>query len=427
MRRGTLGSPPRIARRLIASILWVPLVAVPVVAVAVIATPVAALSAQQSPSLPPSARAAAERIRQEQAELERLRQERVTLEQRMRSLQSSARDVSAERQNLERQASATSRVVRSLDQQLGSLMFEVDGVNASLVRTHDELAIKRATLRRRVNDIYKRGPLYSLEALLSAESFGALVARYKYLSLVARRDHALLARVETLSAQITAQRSLLVRLQGDMEANRREKADEEARLRRLELQRGRSLAQIEERSRTAQARLTQVLRDEQRLSSVIAALEESRRRAETRAGSAPTTSSLTTADLGRLDWPVEGTIVYRFGRIVSPNNTSITWNGMGIGAALGTPVRAVAEGEVVFAEPAGTYGNTIIVQHGGGAYSMYASLQEMRVARGTRIPKGTVVGTVGQADPDMPPRLHFEIRPQGGRAVDPLEWLRRQR
>ena len=385
------------------------------------------LSAQQRPALPPSAQEAAARLRQEQAELQRLRQERQGLEERMRILQNNARDVSAERQNLERQAVATSRLVRSLDQQLGSLLTEVNGVNSSLVQTQDELAIKRATLRRRVNDIYKRGPLYTLEALLSAESFGALVARYKYLSLVARRDRAILARVETLSGQITAQRFLLMRLQGDMESNRQQKAEEEARLRRLELQRGRSLAQIEAQARSAQARLTQVVRDEQRLTSVIAALEDARRRAEARTGATAPIGSITTSDLGRLDWPVEGTIVYRFGRVMNPNNTSITWNGMGIGAAMGTLVRVIADGEVVYAEPAGTYGNTIIVQHGGGAYSTYSSLQEIRAPRGTRVTKGQVIGTVGQADPDMPPHLHFEIRPSGLRAVDPLDWLRRQR
>jgi septal ring factor EnvC (AmiA/AmiB activator) len=391
-----------------------------------------ALVAQQRPTtpLPPSAAQAAERLRQEQAELERLRNERQQLEARMRSLQSSARDVSAERQNLERQATATSRVVRSLDQQLGSLLGEVQGVNASLVRTQDELAIKRATLRRRVNEIYKRGPLYSLEALLSAESFGSLVARYKYLSLVARRDRAILARVETLSGQITAQRFLLVRLQSDMELNRRQKADEEARLRRLELQRGRTLADLEAQSRRAQDRLTQIVRDEQRIASVISALEESRRRAElaaARSGAAPRAATLSTADIGRLDWPVEGEIVYRFGRVVSANNTSIKRDGIGIGAAIGTPVKAVADGDVMYAEPSGTYGNLVIIQHGGGNYSLYASLQEIRTPRGTRVTKGQVIGTVGQADPDNPPLLHFEIRPQGRQAVDPLDWLRQQR
>jgi murein hydrolase activator len=368
-----------------------------------VATP---LAAQQRQPLPPSAAQAAERIRREQLELERLRQERATLEARMRQYQSSARNLTQERQNLDRQAEATARMVRSLDDQLGTLYEEVNTVNASVVRTQDELAIKQATLTRRVQDIYKRGPLFALEAMLSAESFGSLVARYKYLHLAAKRDRALVQRVQTLSEQVTAQRFLLVRLQNDVEANRREKAEEEARLRRLEIQRGRSLAQVEAQARQASQRLQQIARDEARLTSVIAALEESRRRAEAAAarsgGAAPAARGLSTADLGRLDWPVDGTVVYRFGRVVSPNpnRTDITWNGMGIGAPIGTAVKVIADGEVVFAEPAGTYGRMLIVQHGGGAYSIYASLAEFRVQKGAQVKKGDVIGTVGQADPD---------------------------
>jgi septal ring factor EnvC (AmiA/AmiB activator) len=399
-------------------------------AVALFAAAPSLAAQQRSDTLPPSAARAAERIRSEQAELERLRQERATLERRMRELQSSARNITAERQNLERQATATARVVRSLDDQLSSLFEEVSTVNSSLVRTQDELAVKKATLRRRVNEIYKRGPLYTLEALLSAESFGALVGRYKYLHLVAKRDRALLERVQSLNQQVTSQRFLLVRLQSDVESNRREKADEEARLRRLEMQRGRTLAQVQAQSRQAQQRLQQVVRDEQRLSNVIEALEASRRRAEAagaRSGAPAAVNSLTTADLGRLDWPVDGNIVYRFGRVMNANNTSITWRGIGIGAAMGSSVKAVADGEVVFAEPFGTYGNMLMLQHGGGAYSVYASLDAFRVRKGQRVKKGDVIGTVGQADPDMPPHLHFEIRPIGRGPVDPLDWLRRQR
>ena len=386
-----------------------------------------ALRAQARPVLPPSAQQAAARLREEQAQLERLRAERTALEQRMRRLQSSARDVSAERANLERQAAATSRVVRSLDQQLGSLVEEVENVNVSLARTQDELAVKRATLRFRVQEIYKRGPLYSVEAMLSAESFGSLVARYKYLHLIAKRDRALVKRVETLSNQITAQRFLLVRLRGDMETNRTVKAQEEARLRRLELQRGRTLAQIQAQAKQAEERLKQMQRDEERRAGIIAALEESRRRSESRPNAAPTTRTLTTADIGRLDWPVDGDIVYRFGRLVNPNSTSIRWNGVGIGAALGTAVKAVSTGEVALAEASGTYGLTVILQHGGGAYSIYSSLASVSVRKGAKVNKGDVIGTVGQSDPDLPPRLHFEMRPKDGVAVDPLEWLRRQR
>jgi septal ring factor EnvC (AmiA/AmiB activator) len=377
--------------------------------------------------LPPSAQQAAERLRQEQQELDRLRAERARAESEMRRLQSTVRDVSAERRNLERQAQQTSQVVRSLEQQLGSLISEVENVNEGLARSQDELAIKRATLKNRVQEIYKRGPLYTFEALLSAESFGALVARYKYLHLVARRDRALVTRVEALTGQIAAQRRLLERLRGNMEANKEQKAEEEARLRRLETARGRTLAGLQEQARQAQERLQQMLRDEQRMTALISALEESRRRSEARGGAPARAGTLTTSEIGRLDWPVDGNIIYRYGRLVNPNNTTIKWNGIGISAPIGTPVKAVAAGEVVFAEPNSTYGLMVLLHHGGGSYSSYSSLQKISVTKGARVAKGETIGTVGQSDPDLPPRLHFEIRANGGPTVDPLDWLRRQR
>jgi murein hydrolase activator len=175
-------------------------------------------------------------------------------------------------------------------------------------------------------------------------------------------------------------------------------------------------------------RLAQIEKAEARLTSVIASFEEARRRAEARPNApAPTTSTLRTSDLGRLDWPVEGQVLYRFGRVVNPNNTTTRWNGIGIGAPVGTPVRAISGGTVAVAEAIGTYGLTVIVQHGGGDYSVYGSLGRVDVKRGATVRKGQIIGTVGAADPDLDPHLHFEIRRARGVAVDPLEWLRGER
>ena len=54
--------------------------------------------------------------------------------------------------------------------------------------------------------------------------------------------------------------------------------------------------------------------------------------------------TITTADLGALNWPVDGRLLYQFGTGVGPNNTRIPWHGIGIAAPVGTPVRAVAGG-----------------------------------------------------------------------------------
>ncbi len=391
--------------------------AVWIAAIAVL-TALSPLSAQDTPDA---------RLRAQQQALERIRRERAELQRRMSELQGTVHDLSEEVSNLDRQADATARLVRSLDAQLSSITTEVGGATSRMVRAEDELAVKRAVLQRRLVDIYKRGPLYSGEVLLSAQSIGALVARYKYLHLLAQRDKALVKRVEELRNQIRGQRSLFLRLQTEVEQNRAAKAEEEQRLRSLEEQRARSLVDAQRQTQRAKSRLAQIVRDEARLGDVIAALEAARRRAESRSNApAPTASTLRTADLGKLDWPVDGEIIYRYGRVVNPNNTTVSWKGIGIAAPAGTIVKAVSSGEVVYTAPFSTYGLTVIVQHGGGDYSVYGSLQRVDVTRGMRIRKGQTIGTVGSTDPDLPAHLHFEMRPKG-RSVDPLEWLRGRR
>jgi septal ring factor EnvC (AmiA/AmiB activator) len=365
------------------------------------------------------------RLRADRAELDRIRAERTELEQRMAELRSSVHDLADEVANLDRQANATARAVRALDEQLVVINAQVQVATGKLVTAQDELVIKRAMLRHRLIDIYERGPLYSTEALLTAGSFGELVARYKYLHLLALRDQALVARVEVLGKQVARERRVLVSLQSSLAENRAEKADEEDRLRTLESQRERSLGQAERTQAATAARLRQIDLAESRLGSVINALEDARRRAAARPNApAPSASTLTTRDLGRLDWPVDGTILYRFGRVINSNNTTTRWNGIGIGAPLGTSVHAVESGTVVVAEPIGTYGLTIIIQHGGGDYSVYGSLSKASVKKGATVDRGDVIGSVGRTDPDLPAHLHFEIRRDQGRAVDPLEWLR---
>jgi septal ring factor EnvC (AmiA/AmiB activator) len=374
------------------------------------------------------AQSAAARGRSQRGELERIRREREQLRERMTELQGTVHELSEEVALLDRQADATARVVRTLDTQLAYIAQEVEQASANLGSAERELGEKRRVLRRRLVDVYKRGPLYSAEVLLSAESFGALVARYKYLHLLTLRDQSLVRRVEQLRNQTEKQRQLLVRLQSDVEATRAERAIEESRLRMLEAARGQSLAQAKRSAARTARRLREIDRAEARLASVIARAETARRREERRPNAAaPAASTLRTAELGRLAWPVEGTVLYRFGRVVHPNQTTTRWNGIGIGAPVGTPVKSISGGTVAVAEAIGTYGLTVIVQHGGGDYSVYGSLSRADVSKGATVQKGQVLGLVGAADPDMGPHLHFEIRRSRGVAVDPLEWLRGER
>ncbi len=367
------------------------------------------------------------KIRAQQEELSRIRREREELQRRMRGLQTRVHDISEEVTNLDRQHDATVRVVRSLDQQLTTLNGEVEHTTANLVRAQDEVQVKRAVLRKRLVEIYKRGPLFTFEVMLASKTFGDLVARYKYLHILAQRDRAVVSRVDQLRSQIIGQRRQLVSLQNGVEQNRVEKSREAERLQVLEQQRQVSLTRAKQDTKKAQDRLKQLARSEARLNNVIQGFENARRRAASRPNAAPLApSTIRTTDLGRLDWPMDGSIIYRFGRVVNPNNTTTRWNGIGIAASAGTDVKSVSSGEVVLAEVMGTYGNTIIIEHGGGDYSVYGSLSRMGASKGSRVSKGQVIGAIGATDPSLPPHLHFEIR-RGGPAVDPLDWLRGSR
>ena len=371
-----------------------------------------------------AAQSAEARIRAQRDELERIRRERAELESRMSNLQGNVHELREEVANLDRQREATERVIQTLDRQLAAITKEVDETTARTQSAEQELTERRTKLERRLVEIYKRGPLYSAEALLTARSFGDLVARYKYLHELAMHDRALVTRVQTLRDQVVRQRADLVRLREAVEVNRLDKQQEEDRLARLRGERTTNLQQVQRSTQQILDRLAALRASESRLTNVITTIEAERRRtAATRPNAPRETSTLRTSDLGRLDWPVDGAVLYRFGRVVNPNNTTTRWNGIGIAAPSGTAVRAVAPGNVVSVGQLGTYGLTVIVQHGAGDYSVYASLAGASVRTGAAIRKGDVIGTVGVSDPDLRPHLHFEIRPQG-RAVDPESWLR---
>jgi septal ring factor EnvC (AmiA/AmiB activator) len=126
---------------------------------------------------------------------------------------------------------------------------------------------------------------------------------------------------------------------------------------------------------------------------------------------------------GSLPWPVEGRVRAGFGRRKHPRfDTYTLHNGYDIEAPQETPVRAVHEGRVVFADRFRGYGLLVVVDHGGKHHSLYAQLAEVRVAVGDAVATGDALGASGGGEEG--PGVYFEMRFQG-RAEDPADWLRR--
>jgi septal ring factor EnvC (AmiA/AmiB activator) len=360
--------------------------------------------------------------------LQEIRRERDRLEQQQERLQGQVHDVRDELTNLERQRESTGKIVDEIERQIGGLSGRLDRSSAELILAEDNLAERRAVLERRLVEIYQRGPLYTFQALLAAESFGDLLSRYKYLYLTSRQDRTLVTDVEKLRNRVVEQRDDLLDVRRQLDRTREEREAEFTKYSELADARTRRLSVLNRSARSTERQLAALQKDEARLNSLLAALERARRDDASRGlrGATPLPGSITTADLGNLDWPVEGTIVYRFGRDTLPSGGIIRWNGVGIAAAVGTTVKAVSSGKVRLVGQFGTYGLTVVLEHGNGYYSVYSHLQSASVKLGGTVAQGQAIGTVGGENSDYGAHLHFEIRGENQVALDPAEWLKKK-
>lgn len=373
-------------------------------------------------------------IRESQRRLERIREERQALQREMQRLRSQLDDVTGQLVNIEQQIAATDAVLREIDLQTTILEASADSTKAELVRTRDRLRERRVLLDHRLRSIYKRGRLHTARVLLTAESFGDLINRYRYLHLIALYDRTLIDEVAELEREFARRESQLAMELQLLQDLQDEKREELAKYRTMGSEKEAALRSFRQRARETEGRLEQLARDEARVTNLIAELERKRLEEERRravAGRRPTTEgTITTRDIGNLEWPVEGSLAYRFGTERRPNGIILRWNGIGIAAQPGTPVRAVESGSVVMAGPFEGYGPSVVISHGGGFYTLYLYLQRVDVREGDQVQARAVIGTVGGEKTPEGPHIEFQVRAPSRNGppepVDPLDWLRRR-
>ena len=121
-----------------------------------------------------------------------------------------------------------------------------------------------------------------------------------------------------------------------------------------------------------------------------------------------------------LPWPVAGEIVVKFGKNKHPDlDTYIISNGVKIKAAANSDVKAVSRGEVLFSGEFRSYGQMIVIDHGGGFYTIYGQLSELYVQEGQKVQEAAVIGKLGADQPI----LYFEVRSEN-KVEDPELWLK---
>ena len=122
---------------------------------------------------------------------------------------------------------------------------------------------------------------------------------------------------------------------------------------------------------------------------------------------------------GQLALPLEGPLIKRFGELRPEGR--VKWTGVLIEAELGTPVKAIHYGRVVFADWLRGFGLLMIISHDDGYMSLYGHNQVLLVEPGEWVNPGQIIGETGTSGGQPLPTTYFEIR-AAGQPIDPLLW-----
>lgn len=123
---------------------------------------------------------------------------------------------------------------------------------------------------------------------------------------------------------------------------------------------------------------------------------------------------------GKLAWPVSGRVVARFGETRAGG---VKWDGVLVATERGSPVRAVSQGRVIYADWLPGLGLLTIIDHGNGYMSLYGHNERLYKAVGEQVAAGDPIASAGDSGGTQRPELYFEIR-KGGHPIDPRPWFK---
>lgn len=122
----------------------------------------------------------------------------------------------------------------------------------------------------------------------------------------------------------------------------------------------------------------------------------------------------------KLPWPIKGRIIHKYGQ---KQTTNLKWKGLVIKQKIGTPIKAIAPGKVIFADWLRGYGLMLVIDHGKGDMSLYGYNQTLLKKVGDNVQTGNKIALIGHTGGQTNPALYFQIR-RKGKTVNPISWLR---
>ncbi|HET7363832.1 MAG TPA: peptidoglycan DD-metalloendopeptidase family protein [Burkholderiales bacterium] len=348
------------------------------------------------------------------------------LRERIAELQRSLDEKTAERDEARDALRESERAISEANRTLAALSLESNQLKVESARLAERRRVLERTLAGRrgaVEAVLRaRQGLAAPElvrAALSGDDPGQLARRLQYIAYLSRAAAELIA---THRAELAA----LAALEREAEVKRARLAaveqasrDDRGRILRERAARRRVLGRLGQELRASRRQISVLRADEGRLARLVEGLGRALARVEAVPDTALQTQAFSRLR-GKLRLPVRGELTGRYG---APRGASgIEAKGVFIRAPQGAPVRAVAGGQVVYADWMRGFGNLMIVDHGENYLSIYANADSLLKQVGDVVRPGEPLATAGASGGNEETGLYFELR-HLGRAFDPLGWV----
>lgn len=346
-----------------------------------------------------------------QSEKEELTNKIEDANNQLSSVQDNINGVTVQLERLNEQIAKYQEELNESNVKVAQTQMSVDAITIELQEAEKKYEHQKNLLEQRMVAMYEAGDTVYLDVLLSARSIEDFLSKFYYLSKMAAYDQKLMKEVSNAKQDIAAKKILLERELAKLTQQKQSNEKLLITFENTKVLRNNYLNELTEKERAFQERIELYEEDMDALEKEILKV-----------------ALLNIGEEyigGEMAWPTPGyaTITSGYGMRIHPIfGVNRLHTGVDIGAPLGSSIIAVNDGIVILASYSSSYGNYVMVDHGGGVVTLYAHGSKICVEEGQEVKKGDEIMLVGSTGWSTGPHLHFEVRIEG-KTYDPLPYI----
>ena len=366
-------------------------------------------------------------LRYQNKAINALKNEIEQLRSKIKKTESRERSTASRISSLDEEIALTSRLVQSLKREEKKTRSRITRLKEDLLKNENELEILRVRYEQRVVNSYLKGRITDLERVFSSTTWRQAMYRTHYLKIISDIEKKMTKQIEKLLIGISQQKFELEAALRENLILKRDKEKQVSSYRNMRINREQELSRIRFDKKAMALYVNEKEAGLKQLENIIKKILEDRARFEREERIRQQQQALKTKSFsalkGRLPWPANGRIIAKFGRQWNPKLKTTTENpGIDIKGQPGSAIRAIIGGVVTTITYIRGYGTTIIIDHGGGFYTVYSHVTNIQINVDSEVRNGDVIAYMGDSGSINGSKLHFEIWGKGQK-LNPELWL----